>query len=67
MAETWADEEGALAFIKELKKQRRQQVEALVGAASSSTDPAMRSNWGAIAQLDRVIDMMESERGNPDE
>lgn len=67
MSETWADEVGALAFLKLLKSRRSAQVEALVGAASHSTDPAIRANWAAIAQLEQVIDMMEKERGNPDE
>lgn len=64
---TWADEEGAINFLKQLKVRRAAQVETLVGAASHSTDPSIRSNWAAIAQLDQIIDMMENERGNPDE
>jgi hypothetical protein len=65
--ETWADEDGALQFIKDLKARRRAQVDLLLGAASHSTDAAVRANWAAIAQIDQVIDMMEKERGNPDE
>lgn len=64
---TWADEEGARHFVKQLKARRSAQVEMLLSAARHSPDPAMRSNWAAIAQLDQVIEMMEKERGNPDE
>lgn len=67
MSETWADEEGALDFIKKLKGRRKAQIDNLLSAASSSADPNVRSNWAAIAQLDQIIDMMEQERGNPDE
>ncbi len=66
MNETWADDEGALEFVKTLKRQRLQEIEMLVGAARSSTDPAMQRSWAAIAQLEKVIDMMEDERGKPD-
>lgn len=61
------DEEGALAFLKLLKTRRAAQVVNLLSAASHSTDPAIRQNWAAVAQLDQVIDMMEKERGKPDE
>jgi hypothetical protein len=61
------DEEDALRFLKLLKSRRAAQVDNLIGAAGHSTDPAIRSNWAAIAQLDQVIDLMEKERGNPDE
>lgn len=65
--ETWADEEGAINFIKQLKQRRQAQVDCLIGAASSSTDPGIRSNWAAISQIDQIIEMMEDERGKFDE
>jgi len=65
--ETWADEEGALYFLKQLKQRRQAQVDCLIGAASHSTDPAIRSNWAAISQIEQVIEMMEAERGKSDE
>ena len=61
--ETWADDEGAIAFVKQLKQRRAAQIEALVGAARNSSDPQMRLNWGAINQLEQVIEDMEAERG----
>ena len=61
--ETWADDEGAIAFVKQLKQRRVAQIEALVGAARNSSDPQMRLNWGAINQLEQVIEDMEAERG----
>ncbi len=67
MSETWADDEGCLAFVKELKRRREAQVDLLIGAASHSTDPGIRSNWAAISQIDQVIAMMEDERGKFDE
>jgi hypothetical protein len=66
MSETWADEAGARDFVKELKRQRQGEVEMLVGAARNSSDPAIVRSWAAIAQLDKVIAMMEEERGKPD-
>ncbi len=60
------DEEGALAFLKQLKRQRDGEVEMLVGAARNSSDPAITRSWAAIAQLDKVIEMMEDERGKPE-
>lgn len=65
--ETWANEEGALNFLKQLRQRRQAQVECLIGAASHSTDAGIRSNWAAISQLDQVISMMEDERGKFDE
>ncbi len=67
MSETWADEEGAIAFVKVLRDRRRAQVENLIGAAKTSSDPSIRSNWAAITQLDQVISMMEDERGKSDD
>ncbi len=64
--DTWADEEGAREFLKALKRQRQGEVEMLVGAARNSSDPAITRSWAAIAQLDKVIEMMEDERGKPD-
>ncbi len=64
--ESWADDPDALEFIKGLKKMRLQEIEMLVGAARSSTDPTMQRSWAAIAQLEKVIEMMEEERGKPD-
>ena len=66
MSETWADDEGALDFIKELKRRRSAQLEMLVGAAKHSNDPVIRMNVAAISQLEQVIEMMEDERGKPD-
>jgi hypothetical protein len=65
--ETWADDVGALEFIKDLKRRKTAQIDLLIGAAQSSPDPSIRSNWAAIAQLDAVIQMMEAERGKPDD
>ena len=67
MSETWVDTEGAEAFIKQLRKRRAAQVDALVGAATVSTDPAIRASAAALVALDSVITDMEAERGNPDE
>ncbi len=66
LSDTWADEVGARDFVRELKRQREGEVEALIGAARNSTDPAMQRGWAAIAQLTKVIEMMEDERGKPD-
>ncbi len=66
MSETWADEAGARDFVKELKRQRQGEVDMLVGAARNSSDPAIVRSWAAIAQLDKVIAMMEEERGKSD-
>ncbi len=66
MSETWADEEGAREFVKSLKRQRQGEVEMLIGAARNSSDPAVARSWAAIAQLDKVIEMMEDERGKSD-
>ncbi len=64
--DSWANEPGAREFIRELKRQRDGEVEALIGAARNSPDPAMQRGWAAIAQLTKVIEMMEEERGKPD-
>ncbi len=61
--DSWANEPGARDFVKELKRQRQGEVEMLVGAARNSSDPAIVRSWAAIAQLDKVIAMMEEERG----
>jgi len=60
--ESWAEHPGAQEFLISLKRRRKAQVESLIGAASMSPDPAVRSNWAAIAQLDQVIAEMEDER-----
>lgn len=65
--ETWADEEGAIAFYKRLRKKREGQIEFLVGLAKSSPDPAIRECWAAIAQMDQILRDMEEERGNPND
>ncbi len=65
-SETWADEDGARDFVKQLKRLRQAEVEMLIGAARNSSDPAIARSWAAIAQLDKVIEMMEDERGKPD-
>lgn len=67
MSETWADEEGAIAFFKKLRKKRESQVELLVGLAKSSHDPSVRECWAAIAQIDQIMRDMEEERGNPND
>jgi hypothetical protein len=67
VSETWVDTEGAEAFLKSLRMRRAAQVEALVGAAQKSTDPAIRGSASALVALDSVIRDMEAERGNPDE
>ncbi len=64
--DSWANEPGARDFVKELKRQRQGEVEMLVGAARNSSDPAIVRSWAAIAQLDKVIAMMEEERGKSD-
>lgn len=64
--DTWADEPGARDFVKSLKHRRMMQVDALIGAAKTSQDPAIRQNWSAIAALDEVIGMIEEERGKPE-
>ncbi len=64
--DSWANEAGAREFVKELKRQRQGEVDMLVGAARNSSDPAMVRSWAAIAQLDKVIAMMEEERGKSD-
>ncbi len=61
--DSWANEPGAREFVKELKRQRQGEVDMLVGAARNSSDPAIVRSWAAIAQLDKVIAMMEEERG----
>ncbi len=63
---TWADEAGAREFVRLLKKQRDSEIEMLVGLAKNSPDPAMQRSWAAIAQIQKVIEMMEDERGKPD-
>ncbi len=65
-SETWANEEGAREFLKTLKRHRQAEVDMLIGVAKSSSDPAIQRTWAAIAQLDKVIEMMEDERGKPD-
>lgn len=65
--DTWADDDGALAFLKMLKGQRQAALELLISSASKSADPNVRSNWAALSQLDRTIDQMEAERGKSDE
>jgi hypothetical protein len=65
--ETWVDTDGAEAFLKQLKMRRSAQVDALVGAATKSTDPAIRASAAALMALDSVITDMEAERGNSDD
>jgi hypothetical protein len=65
--ETWVDTEGAEAFIKQLKMRRNAQVEALVGAATTSPDPSVRGSAMALLTLDSVIKDMEAERGSNDD
>jgi hypothetical protein len=60
---TWAEEDGAVEFYRELKRQREAEIVMLIGAAKNSTDPAMQRSYAAIAQLEKVIGMMEAERG----
>jgi len=65
--DTWADDDGALAFLKMLKGQRQAAWELLVSVSSKTTDPNVRSAWASLMQLERTIDQMEAERGKPDE
>lgn len=67
MTETWVDMEGAEAFLLQLKRRRVSEIEALLGAARSSTDPAIRQASAAIRMLESVIEDMEAERGSSDE
>ncbi len=65
--ESWADMEGAEAFIKQLKMRRAAQVDALVGAATTSPDPGVRGSAMALLTLDSVIKDMEAERGSSED
>lgn len=61
--EGWFEHPTTQGCIKDLKKRYNAQVEALIGAAEKSSDPAMRSNWASINTLAMVISQLEAERG----
>ena len=67
MSTTWADEDGAVDFVKQLRARYKAQVQNLIGAAGHSSDPNIRSNWAALQQLEQVIKLMEDERGKPED
>lgn len=62
----WVETPGAKDFLRALRKQREAWLETLVGAASSSPDPNVRSCWARIQQLNETIQEMEDERGKSD-
>ena len=70
---SWADDEGAVEFVKGLKRMRKQQEELILGNCRGRKlyDPEVREALsaaiGALEAYERVIIMMEDERGKSDD